>query len=62
MIHCKYHVTNIPRKNISHLYIKKFSVSLCVILKKLELLNRLRLFMDHFVCYIHGKVCSLSSV
>ncbi len=31
-------------------------------LKKLELLNWLRLFMDQFVCYIHGKVCSLSNV
>ncbi len=27
-------------------------------LKKSELLNRLRSFMDQFVRYIHGKVCS----
>ncbi len=26
--------------------------------KKLELLNRLHSFMDQFVRYIHGKVCS----
>ncbi len=27
-------------------------------LKKSELLNRLRLFMDQFICYIHEEVCS----
>ncbi len=31
-------------------------------LKKLKLLNHLRLFMDQFVHYIHRNVCSLSSV
>ncbi len=30
--------------------------------KKSELLNRLRSFMDQFVCYIHGKICSLYSI
>ncbi len=44
-----------------YIYIKiqRFSVHY---LRKSELLNWLHLFMDQFVCYIHRKVCSLSSV
>ncbi len=42
-----------------YIKIQRFSVPY---LKKSELLNQLRSFMDQFVRYIHGKVCSLSSV
>ncbi len=39
--------------------IQRFSVRY---LKKSELINRIRSFMNQFVRYIHGKVCSLSSI
>ncbi len=42
-----------------YIYIYK-NVSLCVILKNWNYLTGS--FMDQFVRYIHGKVCSLSSV
>ncbi len=40
-----------------YIYIKIQRYSACY-LKKLEPLNRISSFMDQFVCYIHGKVCS----
>ncbi len=42
--------------NITYIKIQHFSV--CYFKKKTEPLNQLRLFMDQFVRYIHGKVCS----
>ncbi len=45
-----------------YIYIKNPAFLYALFKKKSELLNQLRSFTNQFVRYIHGKVCSLSSV
>ncbi len=66
-IFCKIFFANVSEELLEksiHLSIYKYKNPAFSVryLKKSELLDRLRLFMDQLVHYIHGKVCSLSSV